>query len=79
MSDTPDKIGSETTTNLGEALPREIARCQEILANAVSIGPAGTFLAMMLRRDLAAASKATIEGDLVEMIRVYKVLKGYKQ
>ena len=63
---------------LGEALPREIARVRdEVLPCYLEVGPAGTFAATMMRRDLDAASKAMIECDLPEMIRVYESLKGY--
>lgn len=63
-------------SSLGEELPREMARVRdEVLPAYLEIGQAGTFAAMMIRRDLDAASKAMIEGDVVEMIRVYKALK----
>lgn len=63
---------------LGDALPREVARVRdEILPAYLEVGPPGQFAVMMMRRDLDAASKAMIEGDTVEMIRVYESLKGY--
>lgn len=63
---------------LGDALPREVARVRdEVLPAYLEIGPPGQFAAAMMRRDLDAASKAMIEGDTVEMIRVYESLKGY--
>ena len=63
---------------LADALPREVARVRdEVLPAYLEIGPAGQFAAAMMRRDLDAASKAMIEGDTVEMIRVYESLKGY--
>lgn len=63
---------------LGTALPKEIARVQEILAEYIAIGPNGAFGAHFIRQDLAAASKAMIEGDIVEMLRAYNKLKGIK-
>lgn len=64
---------------LGEALPLEMARVRdELLPMYLEIGPAGTFAVTMMRRDLDAAAKALVEGDLPTMIRVYESLKGYK-
>lgn len=61
---------------LGDALPKEIARVRDkVLPLYVNLGPTGTFGAMMIRRDLDAASKAMIEGDVVAMIRIYQELK----
>lgn len=60
---------------LGDALPKEIARVQEVLAQYVAIGPAGQFGAHFIRQDLAAASKAMIEGDVVAMIKAYQKLR----
>jgi uncharacterized protein YoaH (UPF0181 family) len=67
-----------TTETLGDALPKEIERCQELLAQYVEIGPAGQFGAMMIRQDIAAAHKAMIDGDVLAMIRAYKALKECK-
>lgn len=65
------------TDSLADALPREIARVRdEVLPAYLAIGAPGTFAVMMIRADLDAASKAMIEGDTVEMIRVYERLKG---
>lgn len=60
---------------LGDALPREIARVQEILGHFIAIGPAGAFGAAFIRQYLAAATKAMAEGDMVEMLRAYQKLK----
>jgi hypothetical protein len=62
-------------STLGDALPREIERCQELLVAYAEIGPAGAFGAAMIRRDIAAAHKAMMEGDCVAMIRAYEALK----
>lgn len=64
--------------SLGEALPLEIARCQDLLVEYAAIGPAGNFGSMMIKRDIAAAHKAMIEGDLPGMIRAYNALKEIK-
>lgn len=61
---------------LADALPKEIERCQELLTAYSEIGPAGVFGAMMIRRDIAAAHKAMMDGDVVAMLRAYEALKG---
>lgn len=70
MSESPQSIEM-----LGVALPKEIARVQELLGEYVAIGPPGQFGAAMIRQRLAAASKAMIEGDVVAMINAYKRLQ----
>ena len=66
----------EETLSLGEALPAEMARVRdEVLSAYLAIGQAGAFGAAMIRVDLDAAAKALAEGDVVEMIRCYQVLK----
>jgi len=65
-------------TSLGEALPLEIERCQEMLAQYVAIGPSGLFGAMMIRPALSKAIKALAEGDVVQMIRSYEELKTFE-
>jgi hypothetical protein len=65
-------------SNLGEELPKEMARVRDVvLPQYVAIGPAGSFAAMLMRRDLDAAAKAMIEGDTVAMLQVYQSLKGW--
>lgn len=63
---------------LGDALPREIERCQDLLVAYAEIGPAGAFGAAMIWSDIAAAHRAMMEGDCVAMIRAYEALKGCK-
>jgi hypothetical protein len=66
-------------TTLGDELPREIARVRDELIPAyLECGPGGMFAVAGMRADLDAASKAMIEGDVVEMVRVYKALKEWK-
>jgi hypothetical protein len=65
------------TEFLGEALPREMARVRdEVLSVYLGI-PTGIFAANMMRADLDAATKALAEGDVIEMIRVYKSLQEW--
>ena len=72
----PGGTGAADCSTIGDALPREIERCQELLVAYAEIGPAGAFGAAMIRRDIAAAHKAIMEGDVVAMIRAYEALKG---
>jgi hypothetical protein len=60
---------------LGDALPKEIERCQKLLLDYAEIGPAANFGAMMIRADIAAAHKAMINGDIVAMMLAYNALK----
>ena len=62
---------------LGEALPKEMARVRDKLLPVYDAIPTGVFGATMMRADLDRAAKAMIEGDVVEMMRVYESLKGY--
>lgn len=64
---------------LGDALPREMARVRDkVLPVYLAIGSSGAIAAAMMAHDLDRAAKAVIEGDTVEMIRVYESLKGYE-
>ena len=67
---------SESLT-LGEALPKEMARIRDDVLPIYDSIPTGVFAATMMRADLDAAAKAMMEGDVVEMLRVYQSLKGY--
>lgn len=67
------------TETLGDALPKEIERCQRLLTQYEAIGPAGIFGATMIRADIAKAHKAMMEGDVVAMIQVYESLKGFSE
>lgn len=67
------------TESLGTALPKEIARVRDkVMPAYIEIGPAGMFALTMMRAELDRASKAMIEGDVVEMLRCYESLKGYE-
>ena len=68
---------SSHTETLGDALPKEIARCQELLLiDYASIGTAGAFASAMIRGHIATAQKAMVEGDTMAMLRAYNDLKG---
>lgn len=69
----------EGKDTLGNALPREITRVRdEVLPEYIAIGPNGALAVLMMRATLDRASRAMIEGNVVEMLRVYETLKGYK-
>ena len=68
---------NETTINLPDALVAEQARCREILEHAIEIGPAGSFLAAILRQSLARAARAAADGDVVLMLQAVEDLRGY--
>jgi hypothetical protein len=65
----------DTLHTLGEELPKEIERCQELLVQYAEIGPNGNFGAMMIRADIESAQRAMAEGDVPAMIRFYQALK----
>ena len=66
------------TETLGTALPKEMARVRDELLPIYDSIPTGVFAATMMRADLDRAAKAMVEGDTVEMLRIYEALKGYK-
>ena len=68
---------------LGDALPREMARVRDEVLPYYTPEVNGQFAAammrkVMMRKDLDAAAKAMAEGDTIEMLRVYKSLKGWQ-
>lgn len=63
-------------SSLGDELPKEIERCQELLTAYAEIGPAGNLGAAMIKQDISRAVKALASGDVVEMMRAYEALKG---
>lgn len=66
---------SETKTkSVGEALPEEIERCQELLKVYDAI-PAGAFGAAIIRGKIKQAVEASASGDVVQIIRAYNALK----
>lgn len=75
-STTPRSSGSASFSSLGDDLPKEIERCQELLVAYAEIGPVGNFGAAMIKQDISRAVKALASGDVVEMIQSYEALKG---
>ena len=66
------------TETLGDALPKQIARCQELLEEYKSIGPSGMFGYSMIKLDIDRAVKALASGDIVAMLQAYKALEDCK-
>lgn len=64
-------------SSLGEALPREIERVQELIKEYESV-PMGHIAASMMKADIKKAHDAMISGDIVGMVRLYAELKGYE-
>ncbi len=63
--------------NLIEGIQKEIDRRQELLKIYKKIPPE-KFSYMMIVLDIERGEKAIISGDIVEMIKVYKALRGCK-
>ena len=64
---------------LGDELPKEITRIRDVvILQYLSIGPASTFAVTLMRAALDRASKAMIEGDVVEMLSAYQDLKSFE-
>lgn len=67
----------QMTESLGDALPREIQRVEELIPLYETI-PMGVFAAGMMRASIRAANHAIAVGDVVAMLRAFGDLKGYK-
>lgn len=66
-------------STLADALPREQARCRELLGVYRSIGVPGALGAAMIEASLREAEAAVMSGDVVRVIKAYEDLKGYKE
>ena len=69
---------SDSTKTLAEALPAEMARVRVVLGHYREIGPVGMIGASFIERDLQAADRAVMSGDVVAMLRSYESLKQIK-
>lgn len=66
-------------SSLGIELPKEMARVRDDLMPAYQeIGPPGLFALALMRIELDRATKALAEGDVIQMMRSYEALKGFK-
>lgn len=71
------KITIGDSQSIGDALPREIERVQELLPFYDAI-PTGIFASTMMRNSIKAAHAAMVNSDIVDMLRCYEDLKGYR-
>jgi len=78
MPPNPDLTVKESDS-LGEALPKACARGRRILEQAIAIGPAGTFLKLMIEQALLRADQAMVGGDVEAMLRAYQELMEFKE
>ncbi len=69
---------NEHIETVGDALPKEIARCRELLKEYEAIGPSGRFGHMMITNDIVAAECAQASGDTIGMIQSLHKLRGCK-
>ena len=69
---------SDDIVSLGEAYPKEQARCRAVLGSYREIGPAGALGAMFIEDMLQRADRAVAKGDVVEMLRLYDEMRGTK-
>lgn len=66
-------------SSVGIEIQNEIKRVRDVLIPAYQeIGPAGQPAIIMMRASLDNATKALAEGNVIEIIRAYEDLKGYK-
>lgn len=67
-------------SSLGEELPNEMQRVTGLLQVYSSLpNGAGNFAAVIMRQTLDRATRALASGDVIQMIRVYEELKGFKE
>lgn len=64
-------------SSLGEALPKEIERVQELIKDYESV-PMGHIAATLMKQDIKKAHDAMMSGDLPGMLAAYEELKGYE-
>ena len=69
---------ASTTETIADALPAEMARVREVLAQYREIGTAGALGVLFIESDLRAADTAVMSGDVVAMLRALKALQGIK-
>ena len=67
---------TQQVETLADALPKEMARVRTVLGYYKEIGPAGAIGAMFIEKDLQAADKAVMSGDVVAMIQALETLRG---
>lgn len=69
---------NEPIETLADAIPREIARCRDLIEDYKSIGPAGAFGAHIIQSTIDHAIQVSAAGDTVGMIRALTALRECK-
>ena len=64
--------------NLIEGLQEEMNSSRELLKEYEAIGSSGIFGATFIKNDIAMAERAIAQGDTIEMLRIYEILKKHK-
>jgi hypothetical protein len=67
------------TDTLAAALPREMIRVAELMAEYHALGPPGAIASATMRAALDRACNALGDGDVVEMYRVYQRLREFER
>lgn len=77
----PAPASSEEPVNqsVGEDFPNQQKRVRELRQAYVDIGPAGRIGLMFIDQALERADRAAISGDVLEILRSYEELKGFKE
>ena len=65
-------------TSVGTQFPIEQMRCREALKAYQEIGPAGAFGCAVIEDILARAEKAMADGELLEILSVFKEMQDVK-
>lgn len=66
------------TENLAEGFSRELNRNIELLGEYRDIGPAGQIGSIILADRIRRATTISTQGDIIEMMVMYKELQGSK-
>lgn len=69
---------TQPVVTLADAYARELQRVTELIPLYRDLGAVGVFGLTMLRDLVARAHRAALEGDVIEMLRIYEELKDCK-
>lgn len=64
--------------SLGEALPKEIERCEELVKQYEQLGFIGMFGRLVISHDIKLARDAIADNDIARMVICYQILKACK-
>lgn len=66
-------------SSVGEELPKKMQEIREVYIPAYQeIGPSGAFAISVMQNALTQAEKALASGDVIEILRSYEELNGFK-